>query len=58
MGEHDRGSIVWDYIAIYPPGAGWEDAPPQPLYSGRPVTKVKEAACAALAKALREIPGR
>jgi hypothetical protein len=29
MGEHDRHSVVWDYIAVYPPGAVWEDHPPR-----------------------------
>jgi hypothetical protein len=23
MGEHDRRSVVWDYIAVYPAGAIW-----------------------------------
>lgn len=52
MGERDRGSIVWDYIAIYAPGELWENRPPQPLYAGKPVIEVKEAARAALAHAL------
>ena len=30
MGEHDRRSIVWDYIAVYPRGAVWEASPPEP----------------------------
>jgi len=34
MGEHDRASVVWDYIAIYPAGSLWEDHPPQALYNG------------------------
>ena len=29
MGEHDRGSVVWDYVAVYPAGPVWEDRPPQ-----------------------------
>ena len=37
MGEHDRGSIVWDHIAVYPDGAAWEDRVPQPRYEGGPV---------------------
>ena len=52
MGEHDRRSIVWDYIAVYPRGALWTGRPPEPLYHGRPVIKVDEAAEAALVKAL------
>ena len=51
MGEHDRRSVVWDYIAVYPPGAEWTGEPPAPLYSGRPVVKVKQPARDALARA-------
>jgi hypothetical protein len=40
LGEHDRPSVVWDYIAVYPPGATWQDAPPKPVYSSRPVRNV------------------
>jgi hypothetical protein len=52
LGEHDRRSIVWDEIAIYPAGAVWDDAPPQPLYHGRPVVNVTAPARAALAQIL------
>lgn len=37
MGEHDRSSVVWDYIAVYPPGALWNEIPPKPAYSANPV---------------------
>ena len=40
LGEHDRPSVVWDYIAVYAPGATWQDAPPKPVYSSRPVRNV------------------
>jgi hypothetical protein len=40
MGEHDRHSVVWDYIAVYAPGALWEGAPPKPDYSSHPVRDV------------------
>ncbi len=40
LGEHDRPSIVWDYIAVYAPGTLWQDAPPQPVYSDHPVRDV------------------
>jgi hypothetical protein len=52
MGEHDRHSVVWDYIAIYPVGEVWEESPPPALYHGNPVVQVTEAARAALAQAL------
>ena len=50
MGEQDRRSVVWDYIAVYPSGAIWEDRPPEALYQGGPVVQVTEAARAALAQ--------
>jgi hypothetical protein len=44
MGEHDRASVVWDYIAVYQPGALWNDAPPKPTYSAHPVADVTSGA--------------
>src|SRR5215469_4577381 len=52
MGEHDRRSIVWDYIAVYPLGAVWEASPPEPLYSGGPVVRLIDEAQSAVARAL------
>jgi hypothetical protein len=37
LGEHDRATVVWDYLAVYEPGTLWQDAPPKPAYSGKPV---------------------
>ena len=54
MGEHDRGSVVWDYIAVYPTGAVWEARPPQPLYDGGPVIRVLNEARAALVQAPKD----
>src|SRR5215475_13047000 len=48
MGEHDRQSIVWDYVAVYPATVMWEDHPPRALYSGGPVVRVTDEARAAL----------
>ena len=57
MGEHDGGSVVWDYVAIYPVGAAWEDRPPKPLYDGGPVVRVLDETRAALAQAVKgEVP--
>jgi hypothetical protein len=58
MGEHDHHSVVWDYIAVYPPGAVWEDGPPEAVYHGGPVVQVSGPARAALNKALAENPVR
>ena len=52
MGEHDRHSVVWDYIAVYPVGAVWKESPPPALYHGDPVVKAVEAARTAIAQAL------
>jgi hypothetical protein len=40
LGEHNRSSVVWDYIAVYAPGKLWQDAPPNPIYSDNPVRDV------------------
>jgi hypothetical protein len=40
LGEHDRPSVVWDYIAVYAPGTMWQDTPPKPAYSSHPVRYV------------------
>ena len=40
MGEQSRATVVWDYIAVYAPGALWQDAPPTPVYSAHPVREV------------------
>jgi len=40
MGEHDRPSVVWDYVAV--PEQIWTDAPPQPQFMGRPVGRFIE----------------
>jgi len=37
LGERDRSSVVWDYVAVYQPGKLWDHAPPEPASSGVPV---------------------
>jgi hypothetical protein len=39
------GEIVWDYVAVFPPGARWGDAP---SFHGGPVVRVAESLRAAL----------
>ena len=52
MGEQDRSSIVWDRVAVYPPGFMWgEGAPPQPSFEQGPVVRVLPAFTAALEQA-------
>ena len=37
LGETDRSSVVWDYVAVYEPGKLWGVAPPEAAYSHAPV---------------------
>jgi hypothetical protein len=48
MGEHDRPSVVWDYIAVYKPEQIWTETPPQPEFTGRPAVRFIEGARQAL----------
>jgi hypothetical protein len=40
LGEHNRSTVVWDYIAVYAPGALWQEGLPKPIYSDGPVRDV------------------
>jgi len=40
LDEHNRPSVVWDYIAVYAPRTLWQDAPPKPVYSDNLVRDV------------------
>ena len=40
MGETGDDSIVWDIVAVYEPGKLWDQAPPEPSYSGGAVVEV------------------
>ncbi len=48
MGEQDRPSVVWDYIAVYKPEQTWVNGPPQPEFKGRPVVRFIEGTRRAL----------
>jgi hypothetical protein len=48
MGEHDRPTVVWDYIAVYKPEQLWMEAPPEPDFKGRPVVRFIEGTRKAL----------
>jgi len=30
-------AIIWDVVALFPPGVRWEDGPPKPVYQSFPV---------------------
>ena len=49
----DRNTIVWDWVAVYPPGLVWEAKPPEPKWADRPVVSVREE----LGKQLGEVLG-
>jgi len=50
MGEHDEASILWDYIAVYAPGATWNQTPA--LFADGPIARVIKPAREAIAKGL------
>ena len=52
MGEKDDDSIVWDSVAVYPPGARWQDAPPKPQFFDGPVVRVVPALRQAIQQAI------
>ena len=58
LGERDRRSVIWDYVAVYPPGALWDKAPPQPLYSHAPVVRSVEGTKDALRQALQRLAAK
>lgn len=54
MGETDRSSIVWDYVAVHGPGSVWQDAPPKPLFEDGPVLDVTDALTKAIDLTLKQ----
>src|SRR5882672_2915307 len=53
----EQDGIVWDTVAIYPPGVVWGDAVPAPGYVDGPVVRVIEEVARRLASP-PEVPGR
>ncbi len=49
LGETDFKSKVWDWAAVYPSGADWNQTPPSAIYTGRPVEDVAKPLQQALA---------
>ena len=39
-GEIDESTIVWDVVAVFPPGVEWGDAFPKPSMHGFPIVDV------------------
>lgn len=41
LGEHRlHAGVVWDFVALYPPGVQWRDAWPAARFAGAPVVRV------------------
>jgi len=53
LGERDRSSVVWDYVAVYQPGKLWEQAPPDATYSKVPVVRAIDGTRAAIQQLLQ-----
>ena len=58
LGDRDRRSVVWDYVAVYQPGTLWDKAPPEPLYSHVPVVRSIGGTEDAIRLALQRLAGR
>jgi hypothetical protein len=56
LGEHNRQSVVWDFIAVYPAGPVWKSRPPSPLFGGGPVVRAAAGVRNAINDALAESP--
>jgi len=54
LGERDRSSAVWDYVAVYEPAKVWDHAPPEPVSSGVPVIHAIDKTRAAIQHLLRD----
>ena len=52
IGEQD--GIVWDYVAVYPTGKMWKQAPPEPSYSKAPVIHAIDDTREAIQKLLQQ----
>jgi hypothetical protein len=51
--DFDGSQVVWDFVAVYPPGVHWSavGTMPAPVYQGRPVVDVVDPLRQALASA-------
>ncbi len=53
IGEED--GVVWDYVAVYPPGKLWEKNPPEPVYSHAPVVRAINDTSEAIRKLIPQV---
>jgi hypothetical protein len=49
----ERAGVLWDIVAVYPPGAVWDDRMPPAIVFGGPLVGMAEAVEAAVALAGR-----
>ncbi len=54
LGERDRESVVWDYVAVHGLGKRWEQTPPEAAYSSVPVVRAIDGTRQAIEKQLKE----
>lgn len=54
LGEHDRASVFWDYIAVFQQEKLWGEALPTPIYSKAPVVRGIDGAQDAVSKLLAD----
>ena len=54
LGERDRRSVVWDYVAVYQLGKLWEQGPPDAVYSGRTVVRAIRGTSETIEKLLQQ----
>lgn len=54
LGEKERSSVVWDYVAVYAPGKLWDQVPPEPAYSSVPVVRAIDGTRQAVQRLLHE----
>lgn len=50
----DPAVIIWDFVAVFPPGARWDESFPQSVYHGSPVVEHVEQVHAKLVESMRE----
>jgi hypothetical protein len=54
LGEHNRQSIVWDFVAVYPAGPAWKTQPPPALFEDGPVVQAADRARGAISQAFAD----
>jgi len=53
-GGSDPDAIIWDFVAVFPPGARWDETFPQSVYHGSPLLEHVEQVLAKLVELMGE----